>query len=308
MAIRTLLLAVLFLLLVVAAACGAAESPVPNQAPSDRGEQDLKGSRDPAGEGTFTTSSIDRLIVRTVNFNMLVKDVAGAVESAASIARAMGGFVLSSQFSGEEESRYGSISIRVPAEQTDAALAQLRALAVRVESERSSAQDVTEEYVDLQARLTSLQNTEEQYLSLLRRAETVEDTLKVQQELSSVQSQIEQLKGRINYLEETSGTSLINVEMRPVSSSKALVQPGWSALETAKSAIRSLAGFGQGLADVAITLAIFTPVFVPLGVVAWFAYRWLARRTRIDLPRRSAGPTASGQPSVSPPSAPSDSQ
>ena len=112
----------------------------------------------------------------------------------------------------------------------------------------------------------------------------------------------------MNYLEETSGTSLINVEMRPVSSPEALVQPGWSALETAKSAIRSLAGFGQSLAEVAITLAIFTPVLVPLAIAAWFAYRWLARRTRIDLPRRSAGSTASGQTPTSPPSAPSDSQ
>ena len=312
MTVRTLLLAMLFLLLMVVAACGAAEdvgarpagAPTLTPAPF-RDAQDAKGSPGLAGS---TETSIDRLIVRTVNFNVLVKDVAGTVESVASVARAMGGFVLSSQLSGEEDSRYGYISIRVPAEQTDAALSQLRALAVRVESERSSAQDVTEEYVDLQARLKSLQNTEEQYLSLLLRAETVEDTLKVQKELSSIQSQIEQLKGRTNYLEQTSATSLINVEMRPVSSPEALVQPGWSALETAKNAIRSLAGFGQGLADVAITLAIFTPVFVPLGVAAWFGYRWLARRTQIDLPRRSAGPTASGQPPASPPSAPSDSQ
>ena len=86
---------------------------------------------------------------------------------------------------------------------------------MRVESERSFAQDVTEEYVDLQCRLKSLQNTEEQYLNLLLRAETVEDTLMVQRELSSVQSQIEQLKGRMNYLEHTSATSLINVEDGP---------------------------------------------------------------------------------------------
>jgi hypothetical protein len=70
----------------------------------------------------------------------------------------------------------------------------------------------------------------------------------VQRELSSVQSQIEQLKGCMNYLEHTSATSLINMEMGPVSSPEALVRPGWSALETAKSANRSLAGVGLGLA------------------------------------------------------------
>ncbi len=325
MAVRMLLLAALVLSLLVVAACAGSESgpgrpagaPTPTTAPF-RDELGLskglgaKGAPGPA----FSTDSplpspsgaVDRLIVRTVNFNMLVKDVAGTVESVASIASAMGGFVLSSQVSGEEERRYGSISIRVPAEQTDAALAQLRGLAVRVETERSSAQDVTEEYVDLQARLKNLVSTEEQYLSLLKRAETVEDTLKVQRELTSIQGQIEQLKGRLNYLERTSATSLINVEMRPASSPRALVQPGWSPLETAKSAIRGLAGFGQGLADVSITLAIFAPVWVPLAIAAWFAYRWLARRTQIDLPRRSAGPTASGQSPARPPSGPSDSQ
>ncbi|MFH1141226.1 MAG: DUF4349 domain-containing protein [Chloroflexota bacterium] len=307
MAVRTMLLAALALILMVVAACGGGSA-----APPSRGAQDLKDS---AGSATSTGSSVpsptgevDRLIVRTVNFNMLVKDVAETVESVASIARAMGGFVLSSQVSGEEESRYGYISIRVPAEQTDAALAQLRGLAVRVETERSSAQDVTEEYVDLQSNLKNLEATEEQYLSLMKRATTVEDTLKVQKELTSVQGQIEQLKGRMQYLERTSDTSLIIVEMRPASSSEALVQPGWSPLETAKSAIRGLAGFGQGLADVAITLAIFVPVWVPLAIAAWFAYRWLARRTQIDLPRRSAGPTASGQTPAHLPSAPSDSQ
>ena len=284
MAVRTLLLAVLFLILMVVAACGTAESPIPTAAPPFRGAQDIKGSPGPgASTGSLSllpAGAVDRLIVRTVNLNIVVKDVAGTLESVASIARGMGGFVLSSQISGEEESRNGSISIRVPVEQTDAALAQLRALAVRVETERSIAQDVTEEYVDLQARLKNLEATEEQYLTLMRRAVTVEDTLMVQRELSNIHGQIEQLKGRMQYLERTSATSLINVEMRPASSPKALVQPGWSPLETAKGAIRGLAAFGQGFVDVAIRLGIFAPVWVPLAALGWFLARWLARMAR----------------------------
>ena len=263
--------------------CGAAGQPTP--AAPFRGPQDVKGA---PGSATFSlvpspssaSASPDRLIVRTVNFNIVVKDVAATLESVASLATGLGGFVLSSQISGEEGTRYGSISIRVPVEQTDAALAKLRALAVRVESERSAAQDVTEEYVDLQARLKNLENTNEQYLTLLRRAQTVEDTLKVQQELSSAQGQIEQLKGRMQYLERTSATSLINVDVRPASSPKALVEPGWSAWETAKDALRGLVSFGQGLVDVAIRLGIFAPVWVPLAVLTWFLARWLAHKAR----------------------------
>lgn len=290
MAVRTLLLGALVLFLMVVTACGGgAGEPTPTPAPF-REELGLGGAPGPKGSlgSAFSTDTsvpsptgqVDRLIVRTVNFNMVVKDVAATLESVASVAGGMGGFVLSSQLSGEEERRYGSISIRVPVEQTDAALAQLRALAVRVESERSDSQDVTEEYVDLQARLRNLEKTEEQYLHLMERAESVEDTLKVQRELSNTQGQIEQLKGRMQYLERTSATSLIKVEMRPASSPKALVQPGWNPLETAKDAVRSLTSFGQGLVDLAIRVGVFAPVWVPLAAAGGFLIRWLARRGR----------------------------
>ena len=222
----------------------------------------------------------DRLIVRTVIMSLLVEDVPGTLESVASLARDLGGFVVSSTLSGEEESRFGHISIRVPAEQTDAVLAQLRAVAVRVKSEQSTARDVTEEYVDLQARLSNLERTEEQYLSLLGRAESVEDTLKVQRELSNVQGQVEQLKGRMQYLEQTSATSLVTAELRTASSPRRLVQPGWSPLETAQEALRGLAGFGQGVVDVAIRVGVFAPVWVPLAALLLFPLRWLVRRVR----------------------------
>ncbi|MDO8750220.1 MAG: DUF4349 domain-containing protein [Dehalococcoidia bacterium] len=308
MAVRTLLLMALALFLMVVAACGGSEGPVPTSNQQVRDAQDAKGAPGSTGGGASTGTSVDRLIVRTVNLTMLVKDVAGTVETVATIASDRGGFVLSTQLTGEEDSRYGYISIRVPTEQTDAALAQLRGLAVRVETERSTAQDATEEYVDLESTLKNLEATEEQYLSLMKRATTVEDTLKVQKELTSIQGQIEQIKGRMQYLERTSATSLIIVEMRPATSPEPLVQPGWSPLETAKNSIRGLAGFGQSLADFAIALVIWSPVWVPAGIGGWFLMRWLSRMARDSGRGQGAGPSASGQTPTRPPSAPSDSQ
>ena len=91
-------------------------------------------------------------------------------------------------------------------------------MAVEVKEEMSNSQDVTDEYVDLRARLDSQEATEEALFRLLERAETVEAALKVRQTLAEVQQEVESLKGRIKLLEETSAFSLVsvNLELKPV--------------------------------------------------------------------------------------------
>ena len=232
-------------------------------------------------DGAYDELSIaatDRLIVRAVNTGLLVDDVSETLGQISALAVDMGGFVVSSRISGEEEATSGSISIRVPADRTDDALSRLRVMAVKVTHEVTSAQDVTEEYVDLEARLRNLERTEEQYLRLFERADNVEELLQVQRELSQVQGQIEQLKGRKQYLERSSATSLITAELRPASSPEPLARPGWSPGETLKEAVRGLSGFGQGLVNLAIRIGVFAPVWVPALGMAWWLQRRLRRR------------------------------
>jgi len=186
----------------------------------------------------------DRLIVRNVSVSMLGDDISATLGAISAVASGVGGFVVSTQLSGEEESRLGFVTIRVPEDQLSSVLNQIRGMAVRVLTEHSSAQDVTEEHVDLDARVRNLEKAEQQFLGIMERAEMVEDTLKVQRELTSVQGQLEQLKGRMQYLERTSATSLISVELRPASSPLPLVKPGWRPMETAKDAVRGLSSFG----------------------------------------------------------------
>jgi hypothetical protein len=153
-------------------------------------------------------------------------------------------------------------------------MTSLRALAVRVESESTSSQDVTEQYVDLQARLTVAQATESQYLALLDKAKTVDETLNIYNALSQVQQTIEQIKGQMQYLERTSSMSLISVNLQPTGTTGALVAAGWSALETLKAAVRGIVTFGQWLANIAIWLLIFLPIWgTILGIVLWRLHR-----------------------------------
>jgi hypothetical protein len=157
-------------------------------------------------------------------------------------------------------------------------MSQIRSLGVRVIGESTSTRDVTEEHIDLTSRLQVLEETLDQYLRLLERAKNVEDILKVQKEATNVQSEIEQLKGRINYLERTSATSLLNVNLQPATNQDPLVKPGWSPVETIKTALRGLSTFAQAVADAIISIAVFSPVWLPLLGASLLGIRWLRRR------------------------------
>jgi len=164
----------------------------------------------------------------------------------------------------------GWISIRVPDDKFEQALAELRNLAVRVKSESTSSRDVTEEYIDLQSRLKNAEATEKQYLALLEKATDVEDILRIYDSLSGVRQEIEQIKGRMQYLERTASMSLISVYLEPQATAKPLVHAGWSALEALKSAVRGIVIFGQWLVILAIWLIIFIPVWgTAVGIIYW---------------------------------------
>lgn len=151
------------------------------------------------------------MIVRSADMSLVVNDVATALDQIAGLAENIGGYVVSSQRWQDDERLAGTITIRVPADDFGDVMGALRSLAVDVTHENTSARDVTEEYVDLSAGLKNLEATEEQYLRLMEKAEKVEDILAIQRELSKTRGEIEQTKGRMQYLERTSATSLISV-------------------------------------------------------------------------------------------------
>jgi len=155
----------------------------------------------------------ERMIVRTGDMALVVEDVPVAIDHITVMADSFQGYVVSSRVWKERERLIGSIAIRVPAEHFNDALVVLRELAVDITSESTYSRDVTEEYVDLSAKLQNLEATEAQLLRIMEKAETVEDILDVQRELSRTRGDIEQTKARMQYLERTSSTSLIDVRL-----------------------------------------------------------------------------------------------
>jgi len=163
--------------------------------------------------GTGEQLATERMIVRTGNTALVIEDVPVAIDQITNMADGFEGYVVSSNVWKERERLVGSITIRVAAEHFDDAMRALRGLAVDVTSESSTSRDVTEEYVDLSAKLHNLEATEAQLLRIMEKAETVEDILNVQRELSRTRGDIERTKARMQYLERTSATSLITVRL-----------------------------------------------------------------------------------------------
>ena len=151
-----------------------------------------------------------RIIIREVDMSLVVDEIQKAIDEIADLADEAGGWVVDS---GRWALHSGSISIRVPSELLDDTVDELRGLATKVESENTSSRDVTDEYVDLGARLKNQQATQEALLGLLERATTVEAALEVQRDLSSVQEEVERLSGRIKFLEESAAFSIIRVNL-----------------------------------------------------------------------------------------------
>ncbi len=156
----------------------------------------------------------NRMIVRNATLNLEVDDVLANVERVNQIAAQAGGFVVSSKTFGEGKKLSGAVTIRVPADRFDSTMKSLRALAFRIVNEDISTRDVSEEFVDLQSRLRNLQATEQQLLKLMQQATKVDEALSVQRELTKVQADIEQTRGRMQFLEQSSATSLINVNLQ----------------------------------------------------------------------------------------------
>jgi len=263
----------LVMLLLVSVSCAGAPAPMTEEGapmpPSSMSGSSIFGGDD-AYRYEALESAEDRMIVRTGDMSLVVKDITQSIDDIAQLALRFDGYVVSSQISGEEDEMRGWISIRVVDEKFEQALAELRSLAVRVKSESTESRDVTQEYTDLQARLNNAEATEQQYLVLLEQATDVEDILRIYDSLSRVRQEIEQIKGQMQYLERTASMSLISVYLKPEASDKPLVSVGWSALETLKSAVRGIIIFGQGLAVLAIWLIIFIPVWgTALGIIYW---------------------------------------
>ena len=173
------------------------------------------GGNAPAFDYVGNQVPFDRLIIRTVNITLTVESVSDGAAWIRDLAARKSGFVFSSNTYVRDESEFAQITIRVPANELDSTVRELREhqLVVQVDSEESTSQDVSQEYVDNESRLEALEETQRRFLALLSEAETVEEILRIENELTNIRSQIETIKGRQNYLDQMTSLSTVTVTL-----------------------------------------------------------------------------------------------
>ena len=194
------------------AAAQAAQTQTQAASPAQPTPAALRTDMDVFDLDTVQASLVQRqrVIIRTVDMEMVVSDAARAVDEVAAAAREFGGWTVSAN---RESTHSAAVSVRVPAQSLEDAVFAIRRVGVKVVSEKTNSQDVTDEYVDSQSRLASLRATEQSLLRLFERADDVEKALAVQDRLAELQANIETILGRIRLMEETAAFSLINVSV-----------------------------------------------------------------------------------------------
>ncbi|MEW5941006.1 MAG: DUF4349 domain-containing protein, partial [Chloroflexota bacterium] len=226
-----------------------------------------------------------------------------AIDSITQLVGDVRGYIVSSQFWLEEyygvNYKHATITIRVPSDQFETSMRRLRNLAIRVLKETASGQDVTDQYVDLQAQLANLEATRDRIKSFLDNATTVEEALKINEQLSEIEAQIEQVKGKINYLSNLSAYSTIAITVTPdlpviVATPTFTATPrptptptftptpiAWNLDETWKESTIALNFAYRGIAKFLIWFfVVFIPVAAPVALLAWLGWRLLRRKPK----------------------------
>jgi hypothetical protein len=292
---RIALLVLALLLALVLTACQQAVSgPGPVEVPVGQGDEagrdfdggpivdeggGLAGEPPAAGE-------TDRSIIRTGEITVEVDNVPETTGEVRALAVELDGFI-SASFQGELEES-ATLTMRIPADRFDDALAAIHDLDGEVKAEATREEDVTAAVIDIEARLENLRAAEQEYRELLDRAETVEDILAIQNQLFAVRGEIEAYEAQLEYYTDQVDLATLTVSIIPVPQPVEQASEDFDPAAIVQEALASLVSFGQWLVEAGIWLLIVgIPALLVFGIVAFVAWR-VIRRIR---PARPVPPT-----------------
>ncbi len=229
-----------------------------------------------ATEDWAAQQDFDRKIVKTAELGIRAEDVRGSAARAQQVAAQLGGSVLSSQIVRGDGPVSADLVLLVPSPEFEQALEELRGLGKEVTTDTVRGEDVTEEFVDLESRERNLLAAEQSLLELYNGAQSVNDALAIERELANIRGQIEQVQGRIQYLEERTATSRISLGIQPVAPPTA-PPTAWNPARVVAQAWNASLGVLQGLATAVLSAVVFGWWLSPM-LVAGFV--WWRRRNR----------------------------
>ncbi|NTV30677.1 DUF4349 domain-containing protein [candidate division WWE3 bacterium] len=226
---------------------------------------------------TPQTNTTDRKVVQDSYLSLLVKDVTKTQEQMVAKAELVGGYMVSSTLSYPEESPYAQIVLRVPSKFLKDVVEHYRSLAIKVTNESLYGQDVTDQYIDLQSRIDSMNQTLTRYEEIRQKATEVNQLVEVQREITSLQTQIDSLKGQQKYLDQTALLSKVTVNLS--TDELALPYAPTESFRPAvifKQAVRSMLGTLRDCGEFIIWVVVYSIIWAP--VLA--AFIWWRRRAK----------------------------
>lgn len=264
-----------------------------SQAPGVGMDQAMSGTLAALAAGT------DQKVITTAQLDIEVESgkFQTVFDQALLLADRYGGYVVSSnsQASGEEDSmQSGTVTLRIPVTGFSTAMGEARKLG-EIKNQYITTEDVTEEYVDLEARITNSEANVRQLLGLLAKAETVDEILQVQAVLTSAQAELEQLKGRQRYLDEHTSYSTLTMNIYETGV-ETTPQGEWGFVAALKDALHN---FIDAINRIVRGLGWLIPTLVIIAVIAFIAYlivRRIVRRNRERAQERYQGYQQHGWP------------
>jgi len=257
----------------------------------------------PSGDLTVIERS-NRMIVKNADVRLTVKDTDVAIDRATQIIGDAGGYIVSSRVWYQDyygnNLKYAAITIGVPVDEFEKVLSRLRGLAIKVVDETAAGDDVTDQYVDLQSQLTNLEATRARIQDFLKDAKTIDEALRINQELSNIEGQIEQIKGQMNYLNDRSAYSTITLNLEPefpvlTPTPTPTAQPTatpipWNPGQTFGEARNTVTVAYQGIANFLIWLVVvILPIVLPPALILWVIWKWLNRKNVKPVIAKSEG-------------------
>lgn len=233
----------------------------------------------PSREYSPQTDTSSRLVIQESNLSLLVKDVVDTRNKILDYTDKNGGYMISASTSNPQDAPTSSISIRIPSDKLQDTLDYFHSLSIKVVSENLVGRDVTDQYVDIDKRISQLENSMARIQSILDEATKISDITSLTQQILSYQSQIDSYKGQQISLEKNAQLARLTIYL----STDEIALP-YAPSETFrpqvifKLAVRSLVGSLRGLAKAAIWIGVYAVIWIPALLLYVFLKKWWTKR------------------------------